>query len=383
MKIISAIGMWGLLGALLVGCSSGGGGGFGSSGGTNASASGGSASSGSATPTQDDDSGNGGGTSAGSAMAASSGSASGTASSSSGSAVSSGSPSGGSVAPTDAGGADASVGVPANNAEIDYTQTKTMTMDTFTVGANQEVYKCQDFANPWGKQVDIKTYVLDMAEGSHHMFAFYKSGASNAPVTNCPSGGLEFGPFTFTSQQHNIAQTYPPTIGATIPQGTGFTMMVHYLNASSAPIMSHVVLAMAIAKPSVVTEHAGVMYLDDTSLVVPPGMSTSKSTYTLPQDIKIMTTWSHMHQQATNFVATTSTGTTLFTTTEWAEPPAKDLSPPLALTKGTSISWSCTYDNMTKNTLTFGQSAQTNVMCISLSVFYPVSDVNDPVIGMP
>ena len=383
MKIISAIGTCALASALLFGCSSAGTtGGFGSSGDTSATTNGTGGSSGSAAPTPGDDAGNSSGSTP---VTAPSGSSSGGAvtTGSSGSQSSSGTASSGS-APSDAGtGGDAADGVPANNAEIDYTQTKTVTMDSFVVQANQEVYKCQDFPNPWGKQVDIKTYALDMEAGSHHMFAFYKSNATKGSVVDCPSGGLQFGAFTFTSQQHNISQTYPDTIGATIPQTTGFTMMVHYLNASAAPINSHVVVTMAIAKANAVTQHAGVIYLDDTSLVVPPGTSTSMSQYTLPQDVKIMTTWSHMHQGANNFIATTSTGQTLFTTTEWAEPAAKELTPPLALSSGTTIKWSCTYNNTSMNTLTFGESAKTNVMCISLSVFYPVTNLSNPVIGMP
>ncbi len=44
-----------------------------------------------------------------------------------------------------------------------------------------------------------------------------------------------------------------------------------------------------------------------------------------------------MHKYATNFVATTSTGLTLFQTTQWQEPPPKVYSPPLHLASGTTI----------------------------------------------
>ncbi len=384
MKIANVIGICGLASALVFGCGGGGGPGFpqaseSTTGATSGNA-GGSTASGASS--QDDDAGVAGN----SGGAATSGSSSGSATSgTSTSPVSSGSSSGAAGISTsdDAGSDSGTVPIPQNNAEIDYTQTKTITMDTFVVQPNQEVFKCQDFANPWGKQVDIKTYDLDMETGSHHMFAFYKSGGTNASLIDCPSGGLTFGPFTFTSQQHEVAQTYPPTIGATIPQGTGFTMMVHYLNTTTAAINSHVVLTMAIAKPGVVTQHAGILYLDDTSLVVKPGISTSNSSYTLQQNVTIMETWSHMHQGATNFISSTSSGQTLFTTTEWAEPAAKVYSPALTLNQGTTIKWSCTYDNTTGTTRTFGESAVTNVMCISISVFYPVENTSDPVIGMP
>jgi hypothetical protein len=270
----------------------------------------------------------------------------------------------------------------SQNPEIDYTQTKTITMESFTVPAGGEVYYCQNFANPWGEQVDIKEYSLDMSVGSHHMFAFYASNATDGSIEPCPEGGLQFGTFTFTAQQPKVDEIYPATVGATVPKTTGFQMMVHYLNTTSTPLPStRVTLTMNIAKPGVVTQHAGVLYLNDVTLVVPPGTSTSHQSYTLPQDVNIMSSDSHMHQKGTNFVATASSGETLFTTTEWSEPPSKIYSPPMQLKSGTSVSWSCTYDNMTDATLTFGQSATKNVMCISVSIFYPVSDVTNPVLG--
>jgi hypothetical protein len=270
--------------------------------------------------------------------------------------------------------------VPADDPEIDYTQTKTITMDTFMVPAGGEVYDCQNFANPWSAQVDIKAYALDMSQGSHHMFAFYQNGATDGAVAPCANGGLTFGPFTFTAQSPKLNQTYPATVGATLPQTTGFQMMAHYLNTGATPIMAHVSLTAYVAKPGMVTQHAGVLYLNNPTLIVPPGVSKATSSYTLPQDVNLLTTGSHMHKQATDFVSTVN-GQTLFTTPDWSEPPGLAYSPPMALTKGTKITWSCTYDNETSNLETFGESANTNVMCISVSTFYPVTDVTNPVIG--
>jgi len=274
---------------------------------------------------------------------------------------------------------------PQNDPDIDYsTAPVTITMSTFTVAPGGEVFYCQNFANPWGKQVDIKTYSLDMGVGSHHMFAFYATGATNGALAMCPSGGLTFGAFTFSAQSPTATVTYPNTVGATLPSGMGFQMMVHYLNTTSSTITSSVNLTMWIAKPNVVTNHAGSLFLNQATMSVPATCTTgcqSTLTYTLPQDVYILTADSHMHKYATNFIATTSNGLTLFQTTQWAEPPPKVYSPPLMLPSGTTITWTCTDVNTTGQTLTFGESANTNVMCISSNIFYPVSDVTNPVLG--
>jgi hypothetical protein len=257
-------------------------------------------------------------------------------------------------------------------------------MSTFNVAPGAEVYYCQNFANPWGKQVDIKTYELSMGQGSHHMFAFYASGATNGAIAQCPQGGLTFGAFTFTAGAPNVTQTYPQSVGATIPSGTGFQLMVHYLNTTQTTITSSVKLTLYVAKAGVVTNHAGVLYLDQISLTVPSSCTsgcTSSRSYTLTQDVNLLWSASHMHKYGTNFTATTSTGVTLFQTTQWAEPPAKGYSPPLLVKSGTTITWSCTDVNTTGSTLTFGESANTNVMCISISAFYPVTNVANPVIS--
>jgi hypothetical protein len=48
--------------------------------------------------------------------------------------------------------------------------------------------------------------------------------------------------------------------------------------------------------------------------------------------------------------------------------------PPLALAKGDSITWTCDYDNPTESTLTFGESATTNEMCILSGRYFPSTD---------
>jgi hypothetical protein len=328
----------------------------------------------------------GGATSGNSAGSGSTSSSGGTGAGSSGSGSSSGggsgSGSGGGSSAADGGGSVGGDAAAITDPDIAYSVT--LTMDTFTVDPGKEVYMCQDFANPFqGVQADIKTWELHMAQGSHHMFAFYTPNATNAHVVTCPQGGLQFQPFTFGSQTANQVATYPQGIGATIPPTTGFTLNVHYINPGTTPITGHVALTIYVAKPNIITQHVGILFLNQGLLNVPATgqPSTSTSSFTLPQDIHLLTSVSHMHKRATDFTATTSTGQTLFQTNQWAEPAPKQYSPATLLSAGTKITWSCTYVNDTGQVLTFGESAATNVMCISVSTFYPVADVTNPVIA--
>ena len=378
MKLVSMIGLWALAGATALGCA-------------NRTALPGFADE----LGEDDGGGSAAASSSGSSGGSSGPSSSGTSQSSSGggNTGSSGGSSGGPDMMVDAGdglqmstGADASTG---DNPEIDYTQTKTLTMGTFQVPANSEVFYCQTFANPWRKQVDIKTYDLTMDKGSHHMFAFYQSSASDGAVGQCLAGGLTYGAFTFLSQSPTATMTFPTKVGATIPTSTGFNLMVHYLNAGSTALTAHVSLTMYVGKAGVVTNHAGVIFDNNATMSVPVGTQPYVSTQsnTLGQDVYILETSSHMHKFGQSFTATytppAGQAQTLYTTTQWDEPPPQVFAQPLHLSSGTTITWSCTDVNSTKNTLTFGEYAETNVMCISVNIFYPVADVTNPVLGTP
>src|SRR5450432_774775 len=286
MKIVTIIGICALTGATALGCSGSSGASslLGDLAGDDSGATGSSSGTSSSGST---------GTSSGSSGVSSSGS-------SSGSSVTSGSDGGISVTTGGDGGSA------LNAPETDYTQTKTIQMDPFPVPAQSEVFYCQSFANPWGKQVDIKTYDLTMDTGSHHMFAFYESNATDGAVAPCPAGGLTFGAFTFTSQSPKVAQTFPPTVGATIPTTTGFNMMAHYVNSGATALTAHVSVTMYVAKSGVVTNHAGVIYENNVRITVPstgqPVVSTQSAT--LNQDVNIIAAASHMHKFGTNFIST-------------------------------------------------------------------------------
>jgi hypothetical protein len=288
--------------------------------------------------------------------------------------------SGGGGAPNLDSGALSVTNADAAPPDPDVAYSVTLTSDSFTVAPNSESFTCQTFANPFqGQQVDIKTWQDDMTLGSHHMFVFYSPGATDGAMYNC--SGLQGGPFTFVAQGPHVVQTYPHGIGATIPSSMGFALNIHYINAGSVPLTAQVKVTMYVYKSGIVTNHAGMLFDNNVNLNVPPDGKPHVYTAscTLPQDVYVLASNSHMHSEATNFVATAGSET-LYQTTEWSDPPQGIFSPPLHLAAGSKINWSCTYVNTTGATLTFGETASKNVMCISQSMFYPVSDVSNPTI---
>jgi hypothetical protein len=246
------------------------------------------------------------------------------------------------------------------------------------VNPGQEVYKCQDFPNPFGKDIGVVEMTTDLTPGSHHMFAFVISPGEatlTGSLQDCPSGGVEFHDYLTTNGSPHTVSTYPAGIGRIFSGGASLRLNVHLINTEQDPKNAFVKFKVKYVDPSTLPNKAASIFLNNVALQVPKGTSTQSKTYKLTQDINLMSAASHMHKQGTRFVATTGTGVTLYDGTDWQEPKPKIFSPALNIKKDDTITWKCTYQNDTGKTLGFGESALTNEMCIFPGEFYNASGV--------
>jgi hypothetical protein len=368
--------------ALLVACSSGGSpSGFGGTGDPGSSSSSGAGGSSSGTVS----SGSGGGTSSSGGNASSSGSSSG-------------------AAPHDSGPGPG-IFADANITDAEVAQTVTLTADPFTVDAGAEVFMCQVFANPFGAEADLISMHGVMSVGSHHFFLFNMDpnvtalslvyAANIGKLAPCPAGGLEFHPFPFLSQQPDWTVNYPTAsdgspMGYPLVAANSLMVNIHYLNTTSAAISPSVSITIKTAKPGVVKTHVGTIFLNQVALSVasPVPMSapvqTPKTwngdTVDLPATYSIYASISHMHQWSVGFTASTN-NSVFYTESDWSSPPLTLHDPVIPMTNSQSITWSCDYYNDTGATLTFGDSAKTNIMCIYMGDYYPANATNPDIIA--
>jgi hypothetical protein len=243
----------------------------------------------------------------------------------------------------------------------------TLTLDSFTVPPGGEVYYCQNFANPFGGvDAEVSEFESHMALGSHHMLLFYKEGASNDPLEPC--SGLEFAATPYSTQLPNDSLSFPPGVAALVPGADGFRIQSHYLNVTSTTITASVKVTLHLAAPGTVQQQAGVLFVVDSDINVPPGPA---ATATVSDDCTIpLKVGSHMHQHGTDFVATAA-GAPLFQTSNWSDPSPAEFSPPKVLQAGAPLHFACSYLNNSDQPLTFGESALTDEMCILVASFYP------------
>jgi hypothetical protein len=268
----------------------------------------------------------------------------------------------------------------------------TLTMDPFVVNPGDEVYKCQQFGNPFGKNVDFVYYEGKMSQGSHHFFLFNMEPITGrtqaAPFGDCPERGIEFHPFPYLAQQPNWNVGYPqPGMGYPFVSSNGLMMNVHYLNSGSTPITAQVSIRITVAAPGTVTTHVGSLFLNNTLFSVPASVpmsspvSETKTTIPLLTDYTIFTSWSHMHRTALKFTASAN-GNVFYTETNWDSPQVIPHTPFLPMKGGTSITWNCDYYNPSSQALSFGDSATNNVMCIYIGQYFPADPTNPDILSV-
>lgn len=317
-----------------------------------------------------------GGGSAGTSSAAGGTSSAAGGTSSAGGASSAGGTSSAAGGTSSAGGSDAAGGSGAAGAPDDLAHT--FTLDTFTVDPGGEVYRCQNFANPFGADVEIQKFESHMAPGSHHLLFFYKDGATDGPLETC--SGLEFTATPYGTQQPDDAIEYPAGVAALIKAKSGFRIQSHYLNTTASPITASVKVTLHQAKPGSVTAHAGELFMPNLNIMVAPHTTqVVTKTCKVPLDMNVMFAASHMHQHGKHFTGSIA-GTEVYATNTWDAPKPALFSPEFVAKKGDAVTFSCTFQNDGDTTLTFGESALTNEMCIFTAQFYPLPDGMKPTI---
>jgi hypothetical protein len=261
--------------------------------------------------------------------------------------------------------------------------TVTLTTDEFEVPAGGEIFVCQDFANPFGDvDTEVKQIDSEMTTGSHHMLLFFKDGATNTRTVPCAA--LQFSTMLYGAQSPSTTMPYPAGVAALIKGTQGFHMQMHYLNASKdTAFKAHVTVRFQKATAGTIQHHAGVFFFNNVSGIQIPANTTMdvSASCTFKRDVQVIFATAHTHRFSNSFEARVS-DTPVYNTDSWDNAPNKQYAPPIAVGANDQVTWKCNVTNPSTNpgdVLTFGESANTNEMCIFDGQYYPADDA-DPTI---
>jgi copper type II ascorbate-dependent monooxygenase-like protein len=259
--------------------------------------------------------------------------------------------------------------------------TVTLKMDDFTAQPGAEVFMCQDFDNPFGGlDVAVGRTESTMTPGSHHMQVFYGATTAQRTLQTCANPN-EFRPMLHIAVQPHQLEAYPQGMAAKLKGSTGLRMQLHYINSDTAPRTVSVTLTLTKVDPASVQKWVAQIHYNRVAMTIPQGagqqVTTSCSIPSTFGPIGLVSAVSHMHKRGVHFVATSSTGSMLADVTQWDGAPPIHYDPPVMLSPGDRISWTCTYNNDTGRTLSYGDSAESSEMCIYIARFFSSPNGDD------
>jgi hypothetical protein len=260
------------------------------------------------------------------------------------------------------------------------------------IPAGKEITYCWYFKTPNTESYTIKRWVSHMTGGSHHMIVFFTSSLSQPEGTvsdsNCGfGGGTNVGQWIYAAQNEDADLKLPSDDGNGKPVGmdvnpgqAGFIQM-HYLNTSDAEITVHVTLNAEAYDAGVQATKTFAYVTFSPDINIGPMAQGVKNTHTcpVPANTKMWLMSTHAHKQAVHTEvrdgAATSTNV-VFASDDWEHPGAKAwMTTPFYQFTGASpkLTYECTYNNPTNNTIKTGDSAQTDEMCMATGYYFPAT----------
>jgi hypothetical protein len=259
----------------------------------------------------------------------------------------------------------------------------------FTLHPGDEVFKCYYTTIPSDTDVNIARFVSKMNKGSHH-FILYQLTTATQPdgtLVDCGGGiglgGGAGGSFTslpkwvYASSQTDSHMDMPSGVGMPFTKRQPVMFNMHYFNTGATDLHGHVTLNLEFTKGAV--QPAGSFISFNTQINVPANGAQTVSGHCTPPagaQFFLMSTHTHSHAVDANInrYANGQVGEQLVKTTDWEHPTVEQYDAPfVTFAPGEDLFYSCDYQNDTATTLTVGESALKNEMCMAVTYYFPAT----------
>ncbi|TMA39649.1 MAG: hypothetical protein E6J79_02680 [Deltaproteobacteria bacterium] len=239
-----------------------------------------------------------------------------------------------------------------------------------------------------------RIHVSMPGDGGHHVILFRPHpGPVQWPPKNCPLT-LNWDQWELIAQTQHPETDWqlPPGVAINISRRQPLLVQTHYVKGSH-PKTRHAMTKTKLypIDPATVTAHAGALFLNDRSMVVPPHTAmteVNRCTITgegaQAREVKLLSITGHYHFRGLGFEAYRvhtdgSLGELLYRYQGFDQPNFQQFSDPPVLHPGEGIEWRCHYQNNTDKTFTYGPDASTQEHCILFGAYYPTSTVQEAI----
>ncbi len=253
---------------------------------------------------------------------------------------------------------------------------------TATVPAGGEIFRCKYMVLPPGEH-DIVRFEHEYTFGSHHIL-LYPTSLTPAEAAAYPADfdctsvgelgqiGLAYG----ASEEPIGEQTFPDGVGLKLGSEQVVLLETHYLNASDSSLDATATVRMFESEVPVEIA-AGNLFFYNYAILVPPmpGTATSEMSCDLPSPVELQFASSHMHRRGVHYTSSLfspdGARTLLHETDDWESAEPATFEPSLQIAGGSRIEFGCDFQNDLPVTVTEGESAETNEMCMFIASYWP------------
>jgi hypothetical protein len=263
------------------------------------------------------------------------------------------------------------------------------TVDWGPVNANPGEEDTRCVVKKLGNTTELRTHQIHnvLGDASHHLIVYRVNDTTEQPEP------FACEPFVETLSPDSgaplmITQKAEETL--TLPDGVAFVMQpdqmvrleLHYINATDSAIDVTASSTFVPIPDGEFTDEADLMFMGDVDIEIPANSTATlgPSYIPMPAELvgsKFFAITGHEHQWGTDVVVDTAMNQTTVIDTvydvanfNWDEPETTRYDPPFAAPDGGGFRITCSWDNQSSSTVSFGESANQE-MCFFWAYYYP------------
>jgi hypothetical protein len=248
-------------------------------------------------------------------------------------------------------------------------------VSALTIAPGEEHFGCRYLVLP-DSELDVARFQHHYTGGSHHMLLYptskLPSEVEHGALFDCRTrGDLGATGVLYGSSVPDGELPYPDGVAMRLAPRSVVLLETHYLNASDAPLDATARINLWFAQVPVETL-AGTLFFRDWHIYVPPlpGTATATMRCEIPEDISLLYATSHMHRRGTAFRSTIDS-TPLHDSDDWESPTPTIYWPPRDIPAGSTIEFSCDFQNDAPTPVVEGISADADEMCVLVGGYWP------------
>jgi hypothetical protein len=254
------------------------------------------------------------------------------------------------------------------------------------VPAGEEVTECTYMKLPSRRDMAVNRVKIRVWGGSHHIHLYqpYDHTLDLPAYHETCNSALDFDVWqlVLASQSTRLHWKLPPGVAFHFRGREQLVAQTHFVDNGllATPEPGWAIMNLYALPENKVTSYAGAFFGQDRDVVVPAhSTATATTRCVFPKPVKLLGMTGHYHFRGTRFTAGSWDGTTgrQFYVSKGYTDPLFERYGERDAPEVPGLEWTCTYENDTDSTYTFGPFTDRNEHCNLFAFYYPAEGTNE------